>query len=158
MIETDEKSQEESSEEEWTYVGGPKIANEDSTDLMTSSIEIQCELPIDGKQDTDTQQQSSKLTLELNTPDLLRIDKNSRCKDIDRLVIQADQLFQKKAQQNMTKKKCSRTIKPVNIEDEGKIVIRAKMSRINEWLIQSNYDKDYSNQVWISFNEYIGLI
>lgn len=149
MIETDEKSQEESSEEEWTYVGTPKIANEDSTDIMTSSVEIQCELPIDGKKD-DTQYKppSPKAKLQSSTPDLLRVDQNTRCKDLERLVIQAEELVQKQAQQHMAKKKGSRNIKPLIFEDEGKTVNRAKMSRIKEWLNQSNDDKNDSNQVW----------
>ncbi|XP_013186143.2 klarsicht protein isoform X1 [Amyelois transitella] len=145
MIETDEKSQEESSEEEWTYVGGAKIANEDSTDLMTSSVEIQCELPIDNKDKPP----SPKPKLESSTPDLIKIDikckDTERCKDIERLVIQAEELVQKQAQQ-MSKKKGSRSFKPLMFEEEGKSVCRAKMSRIKEWLNQSSEGKDDSNQ------------
>lgn len=144
MIETDEKSQEESSEEEWTYVDGPKIGNEDSTDIMTSSVEIQCELPIDEKKDKPP---SPKPKLEFSTPDLIRVDQNSRCKDIERLVIQAEELVQKQAQQQMAKKKSSRTLKPLMFEDEGKSVSRAKMSRIKEWLNQSSEGKNETNQV-----------
>ncbi|XP_063832715.1 uncharacterized protein LOC135081862 [Ostrinia nubilalis] len=141
MIETDEKSQEESSEEdEWTYVGAPKIANEDSTDIMTSSVEIQCELPLDEKKDTA----SPKPKLESSTPDLLRVE-NTRCKDIERLVIQAEELVQKQAQQ-MAKKKGSRTFKPLMFEEEGKNINRNKMSRIKEWLNQSSDGKNDSNQ------------
>lgn len=147
MIETDEKSQEESSEEEWTYVGGPKIANEDSTDIMTSSVEIQCELPIDGKKDTQDKPPSPKPKLESSTPDLLRVDQNIRSRDIEKLVIQAEELVQKQAQQHMAKKKGSRNIKPLLFEDDGKTASRAKMSRIKEWLNQSNDDKNDSNQV-----------
>ncbi|CAK1545635.1 unnamed protein product [Leptosia nina] len=137
VIETDEKSQDESSEEEWTYVNGPKIANEDSTDIMTSSVEIQCELPIEKK---------IKPKLESSTPDLLKVDQNTRCnKDIERLVNQAEELVQKQAQQ-MAKKKGSRNFKPLMLEEEGKSVSRAKMSRIKEWLNQSTDGKDDSNQ------------
>ncbi|CAG4960249.1 unnamed protein product [Colias eurytheme] len=140
MIETDEKSQDESSEEEWTYVNGPKVANEDSTDIMTSSVEIQCELPVDEKKTA-----SPKPKLESSTPDLLRVDQNSRCKDIERLVIQAEELVQKQAQQ-MAKKKGSRSFKPLMLEEEGKSVSRAKMSRIKEWLNQSSDGKNDGNQ------------
>lgn len=143
VIET-EKSQDESSEEEWTYTNGPKIANEDSTDIMTSSVEIQCELPIE------------KTKAKLETPDLLRVDQNSRCnKDIERLVIQADELVQKQAQ--MAKKKGVRNIKPLLLEEEGKSVSRAKMSRIKEWLNQSTDGKEDSNQVWhyiVKYNKF----
>ncbi|XP_064292662.1 klarsicht protein isoform X2 [Plodia interpunctella] len=142
MIETEEKSQEESSEEEWTYVGGAKIVNEDSTDLMTSSVEIQCELPMD-----DTIKPQPKL--ESSTPDLIKIDikckDSERCKDIERLVIQAEELVQKQAQQ-MSKKKGSRSFKPLMFEEEGKNVSRAKMSRIKEWLNQSSDGKNDMNQ------------
>nr|XP_026497313.1 uncharacterized protein LOC113401567 isoform X2 [Vanessa tameamea] len=136
MIETDEKSQEESSEEEWTYVDGPKIGNEDSTDIMTSSVEIQCELPIDERKPP-----SPKPKLESSTPDLIRVDQNSRCKDIERLVIQAEELVQKQAQQQLAKKKNTRNLKPLTFEEEGKSVSRAKMSRIKEWLNQSSDGK-----------------
>ncbi|XP_049885984.1 klarsicht protein isoform X2 [Pectinophora gossypiella] len=146
VIETDEKSQEESSEEEWTYVGGGKIANEDSTDLMTSSVEIQCELPIDENKDKLDKPVSPKPKLESTTPDLIRVDQNSRCKDIERLVIQAEELVQKQAQQQMAKKKGSRNFKPLMFEEEGKNVSRAKMSRIKEWLNQSTDEKNDSNQ------------
>lgn len=149
MIETDEKSQEESSEEdEWTYVGAPKIANEDSTDIMTSSVEIQCELPLDEKKDKPP---SPKPKLESSTPDLLRVE-NTRCKDIERLVIQAEELVQKQAQQ-MAKKKGSRNFKPLMFEEEGKNANRNKMSRIKEWLNQSSDGKNDSNQVrkYVSF-------
>lgn len=146
MVETDEKSQEESSEEEWTYVGGPKIANEDSTDLMTSSVEIQCELPTDEKKE---QLPSPKPKLESATPDLIKVE--ARCKDIERLVIQAEELVQKQAQQQMAKKKGSRNLKPVMFDEEGKSVSRVKMSRIKEWLNQSTEEgeltKNDSNQV-----------
>ncbi|CAH2985795.1 unnamed protein product [Chilo suppressalis] len=143
MIETDEKSQEESSEEdEWTYVGGAKIANEDSTDIMTSSVEIQCELPIDDKKDKPP---SPKPKLESSTPDLLRVE-NTRCKDIERLVIQAEELVQKQAQHNLAKKKGTRTFKPLMFEEEGTKANRAKMSRIKEWLNQSTEEKNDSNQ------------
>lgn len=137
MIETDEKSQSESSEEEWTYVDGPKIANEDSTDLMTSSVEIQCELPLDNKI-------PSKPKLESSTPDLIRVDQTARCKDIERLVIEAEELVQK---QQLAKKKASRSLKSLIFEEEGKSVGRAKMSRIKEWLNQSSEGKNDSNQV-----------
>lgn len=147
MIETDEKSQEESSEEEWTYVGGPKIANEDSTDIMTLSVEIQCELPMDGEKDKRDQPPSPKPKLESSTPDLLRVDQNTRCRDIEKLVIQAEELVQKQAQQHMAKKKGSRNNKPLMFEEDGKTASRAKMSRIKEWLNQSNDDKNDSNQV-----------
>lgn len=147
MIETDEKSQEESSEEEWTYVGGPKIANEDSTDIMTSSVEIQYELPIDGKKNKQYKPQSPKPKLESCTPDLLRVDQNARSRDIEKLVTQAEELVQKQAQQHMAKKKSSRNIKPLMFEEDGKTASRAKMSRIKEWLNQSNDDKNDSNQV-----------
>lgn len=148
MIETDEKSQEESSEEEWTYVGGgPKIANEDSTDIMTSSVEIQCELHIDGTKDKQDKPLSPKPKLESSTPDLLRVDQNTRSRDIEKLVIQAEELVQKQAQQHMAKKKNSRNIKPLMFEEDGKTASRAKMSRIKEWLNQSNDDKNDSNQV-----------
>ncbi|XP_038207126.1 uncharacterized protein LOC119828893 isoform X2 [Zerene cesonia] len=140
VIEADEKSQDESSEEEWTYVNGAKIANEDSTDIMTSSVEIQCELPVDEKISA-----SPKPKLESSTPDLLRVDQNSRCKDIERLVIQAEELVQKQAQQ-MAKKKGSRNFKPLMLEEEGKSVSRAKMSRIKEWLNQSSDGKNDGNQ------------
>ena len=137
MIETDEKSQSESSEEEWTYVDGPKIGNEDSTDLMTSSVEIQCELPLD-------QKIPSKPKLESSTPDLIRVDQTTRCKDIERLVIEAEELVQK---QQLAKKKASRSLKSLIFEEEGKSVGRAKMSRIKEWLNQSSEGKNDSNQV-----------
>ncbi|XP_045779102.1 uncharacterized protein LOC123876796 isoform X1 [Maniola jurtina] len=143
MIETDEKSQEESSEEEWTYVNGPKIGNEDSTDIMTSSVEIQCELPVDDKKERPP---SPKPKLESSTPDLIRVDQNSRCKDIERLVIQAEELVQKQAQQQMAKKKGTRNLKPLTFEEEGKSVSRAKMSRIKEWLNQSSDGKNDNNQ------------
>ncbi|XP_045454523.1 uncharacterized protein LOC123663925 [Melitaea cinxia] len=149
MIETDEKSQEESSEEEWTYVDGPKIGNEDSTDIMTSSVEIQCELPIDEKKDKPP---SPKPKLESSTPDLIRVDQNSRCKDIERLVIQAEELVQKQAQQQMAKKKGSRSLKPLMFEEEGKSVSRAKMSRIKEWLNQSSEGKKETNQFTESYD------
>ncbi|CAG4955164.1 unnamed protein product [Parnassius apollo] len=148
MIETDEKSQ-ESSEEEWTYVGSPKIANEDSTDLMTSSVEIQCELPVDEKKEKSP---SPKPKLESNTPDLIKVD--ARCKDIERLVIQAEELVQKQAQQQM-KKKGSRSFKPLMFEEEGKSVSRVKMSRIKEWLNQSTEgerSKNDSNQCTESYD------
>lgn len=148
MIETDEKSQEESSEEEWTYVGGPKIANEDSTDIMTSSVEIQCELPIDDKK---TQK------LDASTPDLLKVE-NTRCRDLDRLVNQAEELVQKQAQQQMAKKKGSRNFKPLAFEEDGKNVSRNKMSRIKEWLNQSTDDKNDSNQVCFALIFQIGGI
>ncbi|CAH2054707.1 unnamed protein product, partial [Iphiclides podalirius] len=141
MVETDEKSQEESSEEEWTYVGGPKVANEDSTDLMTSSVEIQCELPLD-----ESKGEIPKPKLESPTPDLLKVE--ARCKDIERLVIQAEELVQKQAQQQM-KKKGSRSLKPLMFDEEGKSVSRVKMSRIKEWLNQSTEGeraKNDSNQ------------
>ncbi|XP_037302374.1 uncharacterized protein LOC115444450 isoform X2 [Manduca sexta] len=141
MIETDEKSQEESSEEEWTYVGGGKIANEDSTDLMTSSVEIQCELPLDDKK-PEEKPASPKPKLESSTPDLLRVE-NTRCKDIERLVNQAEELVQKQA---MAKKKGARNFKPLSFEEEGKSVNRNKMSRIKEWLNQSSDGKNESNQ------------
>lgn len=147
MIETDEKSQEESSEEEWTYIGSAKIANEDSTDIMTSSVEIQCELPIDEKKVKQDLTPFAKPKFESSTPDLLRVDQNARCKDIERLVIQAEELVQKHAQQQMAKMKGSRSFKPLMFEEEGKTVNRTKMSRIKEWLSQSNNDKDDSNQV-----------
>ena len=137
MIETDEKSQSESSEEEWTYVDGPKIGNEDSTDLMTSSVEIQCELPLD-------QKIPSKPKLESSTPDLIRVDQTTRGKDIERLVIEAEELVQK---QQLAKKKASRSLKSLIFEEEGKSVGRAKMSRIKEWLNQSSEGKNDSNQV-----------
>ncbi|CAG9793465.1 unnamed protein product [Diatraea saccharalis] len=147
MIETDEKSQEESSEEdEWTYVGGPKIANEDSTDIMTSSVEIQCELPID-----DKKAPSPKPKLESSTPDLLRVE-NTRCKDIERLVIQAEELVQKQAHQNLSKKKGTRSFKPLMFEEEGTKANRAKMSRIKEWLNQSTEDKNDNNQCTESYD------
>ncbi|KAJ8709083.1 hypothetical protein PYW07_008909 [Mythimna separata] len=136
MIET-EKSQEESSEEEWTYVGGAKIGNEDSTDIMTSSVEIQCELPVDEKKDKPP---SPKPKLESSTPDLLRVE---RCKDIERLVNQAEELVQKQA---MSKKKGPRSFKPLSFEEEGKNVSRNKMSRIKEWLNQSSEGKSDNNQ------------
>ncbi|XP_021207074.1 klarsicht protein isoform X1 [Bombyx mori] len=139
VIETDEKSQEESSEEEWTYVGGAKIANEDSTDLMTSSVEIQCELPVDNQKDTPA---SPKLKLESSTPDLLRVE-NTRCKDIERLVNQAEEMVHKKA---MAKKKGIRNFKPLSLETDGKNVSRNKMSRIKEWLNQSPDGKNENNQ------------
>ncbi|CAK1593744.1 unnamed protein product [Parnassius mnemosyne] len=148
MIETDEKSQ-ESSEEEWTYVGSPKIANEDSTDLMTSSVEIQYELPVDEKKEKPP---SPKPKLESNTPDLIKVD--ARCKDIERLVIQAEELVQKQAQQQM-KKKGSRSFKPLMFEEEGKSVSRVKMSRIKEWLNQSTEgerSKNDSNQCTESYD------
>lgn len=141
MIETDEKSQEESSEEEWTYVGSPKIGNEDSTDIMTSSIEIQCELPVDSKDKPP----SPKPKLESPTPDLIRLDQNSRCKDIERLVNQAEELVQKA--QHISKKKGSRNFKPLTLEEEGKTVNKNKMSRIKEWLNQSSDGKTDNNQV-----------
>lgn len=146
MIETDEKSQDESSEEEWTYVGGGNIANEDSTDLMTSSVEIQCEIPADEKKEKQEMPPSQKSKQDLPTPDLLR-DQNTRCKDIERLVIQAEELVQKQAQQQMAKKKGSRSFKPLMFEEEGKNVSRAKMSRIKEWLNQSTEEKSDCNQV-----------
>ncbi|XP_022113891.2 uncharacterized protein LOC110992394 [Pieris rapae] len=137
VIETDEKSQDESSEEEWTYTNGAKIANEDSTDIMTSSVEIQCELPVEDKK--------PKAKLVSSTPDLLRVDQNSRCnKDIERLVIQADELVQKQVQ--MAKKMGSRSFKPLLLDEEGKSVSRAKMSRIKEWLNQSPDGKDECHQ------------
>lgn len=139
MIET-EKSQEESSEEEWTYVGGPKIGNEDSTDVMTSSVEIQCELPIDNKKDEDKKSPSPKPKLESPTPDLLKVE-NARCKDIERLVNQAEELVQKQA---LTKKKGPR--KPIGFEEDSKNATRNKMSRIKEWLNQSTEDKNDNNQ------------
>ncbi|XP_026735577.1 uncharacterized protein LOC113499339 isoform X1 [Trichoplusia ni] len=138
MIET-EKSQEESSEEEWTYVDGGKIGNEDSTDIMTSSVEIQCELPLDGKKDKAP---SPKPKLESSTPDLLRVE-SSRCKDLERLVNQAEELVQK---QVLSKKKGSRAFKPLSFEEEGKNVSRNKMSRIKEWLNQSSEGKNDNNQ------------
>ncbi|XP_068619876.1 uncharacterized protein klar isoform X2 [Battus philenor] len=149
MIETDEKSQ-ESSEEEWTYVGTPKIANEDSTDVMTSSIEIQCELPSDGKKEKSP---ATKPKLESTTPDLIKVD--ARCKDIERLVIQAEELVQKQAQHQMGKKKNSRSFKPLMLEEEGKSVTRVKMSRIKEWLNQSTEgerSKNDSNQCTESYD------
>lgn len=146
MIETDEKSQEESSEEEWTYLEGTKVANEDSTDIMTSSVEIQCDLPLDIK-DEKLQSLSPKMKLESSTPDLLRTDQHIRCKNIERLVIQAEELVQKKAQQQLAKKKGLRSFKPLAFDEEGKTASRAKMSRIKEWLTQSNEDKDDRNQV-----------
>ncbi|XP_035453035.2 klarsicht protein isoform X3 [Spodoptera frugiperda] len=136
MIET-EKSQEESSEEEWTYVGGAKIGNEDSTDIMTSSVEIQCELPLDEKKDKPP---SPKPKLESSTPDLLRVE---RCKDIERLVNQAEELVQKQA---LSKKKGSRSFKPLSFDEDGKNVSRNKMSRIKEWLNQSSEGKSDNNQ------------
>ncbi|XP_041982740.1 uncharacterized protein LOC121735849 isoform X2 [Aricia agestis] len=138
----DDKSQEESSEEEWTYVDGPKIGNEDSTDIMTSSVEIQCELPIDKEKPP-----SPKPKLESSTPDLLRLD---RCKNIERLVIQAEELVQKQAQQQMAKKKGARNLKPLMFDEEGKS--RAKMSRIKEWLNQSTDNKNDSNQCAESYD------
>lgn len=132
MIDT-EKSQEESSEEEWTYVGNPKIGNEDSTDIMTSSVEIQCELPLE-----------IKPKLDASTPDLLKLEQ-TRCQDIVRLVNQAEVLVQKQAQQ--MKKKC-RSFKPLSFQDEGKSNSRNKMSRIKEWLNQSSEgNKSDNNQV-----------
>lgn len=139
MIET-EKSQEESSEEEWTYVDGGKIGNEDSTDIMTSSVEIQCELPLDEKKDKAP---SPKPKLESSTPDLLRVE-SSRYKDLERLVNQAEELVQK---QVLSKKKGSRAFKPLSFEEEGKNVSRNKMSRIKEWLNQSSEGKNDNNQV-----------
>ncbi|XP_013139433.1 PREDICTED: uncharacterized protein LOC106104041 [Papilio polytes] len=139
MVETDEKSQ-ESSEEEWTYVGNPKIANEDSTDLMTSSVEIQCELTLDEKKDKP----SPKPKLESSTPDLLKVE--ARCKDIERLVIQAEELVQKQAQHQMAKKKNSRNFKSSLIDEEGKAVSRGKMSRIKEWLNQSTEEERAKNE------------
>ncbi|CAG9567908.1 unnamed protein product [Danaus chrysippus] len=147
VVETDEKSQEESSEEEWTYVDGPKIANEDSTDLMTSSIEIQCDLPVDDKKD----KLPSPKKLESTTPDLIRVDQNSRCKDLERLVLQAEELVQKQAQQQMAKKKNTRNLKPLLFDEEGKSS-REKMSRIKEWLNQSPEDKNDSNQCTESYD------
>lgn len=136
MIETDEKSQEESSEEEWTYVGGQKICNEDSTDIMTSSVEIQCELPIDLKPKLDT-----------STPDLLKLEQ-TRCQDIVRLVNQAEELVQKQAQM----KKKNRSFKPLSFEEEGKREKGNKMSRIKEWLNQSSEgNKSDNNQVSFFF-------
>nr|XP_049693797.1 klarsicht protein isoform X4 [Helicoverpa armigera] len=142
MIET-EKSQEESSEEEWTYVGGAKIGNEDSTDLMTSSVEIQCELPLDEKKEKPP---SPKPKLESSTPDLLRVE---RSKDIVRLVNQAEELVQKQA---LSKKKGSRSFKPLSFEEEGKNVSRNKMSRIKEWLNQSSEGKSDNNQCTESYD------
>ncbi|XP_047034317.1 uncharacterized protein LOC124640558 isoform X3 [Helicoverpa zea] len=142
MIET-EKSQEESSEEEWTYVGGAKIGNEDSTDLMTSSVEIQCELPLDEKKEKPP---SPKPKLESSTPDLLRVE---RSKDIVRLVNQAEELVQKQA---LSKKKGSRSFKPLSFEEEGKNVSRNKMSRIKEWLNQSSEGKNDNNQCTESYD------
>ncbi|CAH0677651.1 unnamed protein product [Spodoptera exigua] len=137
MIET-EKSQEESSEEEWTYVGGAKIGNEDSTDIMTSSVEIQCELPLD--ENKKEKPPSPKPKLESSTPDLLRVE---RCKDIERLVNQAEELVQKQA---LSKKKGSRSFKPLPFDEDGKNVSRNKMSRIKEWLNQSSEGKSDNNQ------------
>lgn len=150
MIET-EKSQEESSEEEWTYVGGAKIGNEDSTDIMTSSVEIQCELPLDEKKDKPP---SPKPKLESSTPDLLRVE---RCKDIERLVNQAEELVQKQA---LSKKKGSRSFKPLSFDEDGKNVSRNKMSRIKEWLNQSSEGKSDNNQVGVfsTFHSYLVLI
>ncbi|XP_059051800.1 klarsicht protein [Achroia grisella] len=148
MIETDEKSQEESSEEEWTYVEGAKIANEDSTDVMTSSVEIQCELPYDEKKEC---QPSPKPKMESSTPDLLKVDQ-ARCKNIERLVIQAEELVQKQAQQNMAKKKGSRSFKPLMFEEDGKNVNRTKMSRIKEWLNQSSDGKNNNHQFTESYD------
>ncbi|GBP16210.1 hypothetical protein EVAR_9920_1 [Eumeta japonica] len=154
MIE-DEKSQEESSEEEWTYVGGAKIANEDSTDLMTSSVEIQCDLSIieKGNKSEETTEKtnepikSAEAKLESSTPDLLRVEQNNRSKDIERLVLQAEELVQQQVQQHMSKKsKGSRSFKPLMFEEEGKSVNRSKMSRIKEWLNQSPDGKNDGNQ------------
>ncbi|XP_075984724.1 klarsicht isoform X2 [Anticarsia gemmatalis] len=141
MIET-EKSQEESSEEEWTYVGGAKIGNEDSTDIMTSSVEIQCELPIDEKKDEEKKPPSPKPKFESSTPDLLKVE-STRCKDIERLVNQAEELVQKQA---LAKKKGPRNFKPLAFEDDSKNASRNKMSRIKEWLNQSTEDKNDTNQ------------
>lgn len=137
MIETDEKSQEESSEEEWTYVGG-KAANEDGTEIP--SLEIQCELPLNTNK---SKKQSNQSTLGSSTPDLLRVE-NTRCKDIERLVNQAEELVQKKAHQHLAKQKSkiTRAFKPLVFEEEGKIVTRNKMSRIKEWLNQSSETKE----------------
>ncbi|VVC95081.1 unnamed protein product, partial [Leptidea sinapis] len=139
VIETDDKSQDESSEEEWTYHNGPKIANEDSTDLMTSSVEIQCDLPVDKENLTKTK-------LESSTPDLLRVDQNSRCKNIERLVNQAEELVQKQAQQHLALKKGLRTFKPLILQEDDKSVGKTKMSRIKEWLNQSSDGKNDNNQ------------
>lgn len=141
MIETDEKSQEESSEEEWTY-SNQKIGNEDSTDIMTSSVEIQCELPLDDKKETPPK-------TNLPTPDLLRVENSTRCKDIERLVIGAEELVQKKAQQQMAKRKGARNFIPLAFEEDGKNVSRGKMSRIKEWLNQSSEGNNDSNQVGV---------
>lgn len=140
-IET-EKSQEESSEEEWTYVDGAKIGNEDSTDIMTSSVEIQCELPIDDKKYEEIKAPSPKPKLESSTPDLLKVE-STRNKDIDRLVNQAEELVQKQA---LAKKKGPRSFKPLAFEEDNKNASRNKMSRIKEWLNQSTEDKNDTNQ------------
>lgn len=111
---------------------------------MTSSIEIQCELPIDDTKDKE-KTESPKPKLESSTPDLLRVDQNAMCKDIERLVNQAEELVHKHA---MSKKKgSSRNFKPLSFEEEGKNTSRNKMSRIKEWLNQSSDDKNDSNQV-----------
>lgn len=143
MIETDEKSQEESSEEEWTYVG-VKIGNEDSTDIMTSSVEIQCDLPLENHKEKSL---SPKPKLE--TPDLLRVDTTSRCKDLERLVLQAEVFVQKQAQQHIVIKKKGRSIKPLLFDEDGKAANRAKMSRINEWLNQSSEGKNPNQVIFI---------
>lgn len=161
MIETDEKSQEESSEEEWTYVGG-KVTNEESTDVMTSSVEIQCELPLDDKFKVDEKLENNSPTKESkltsSTPDLLRVE-NTRCKNLDQLVIQAEVLAQKKHQQELVKQisKGSRNFTPLVFEEEGKSVSRAKMSRIKEWLNQSSDGKSNNNQVGSIFLKNIVL-
>lgn len=142
MIET-EKSQEESSEEEWTYVEGAKIDNEDSTDIMTSSVEIQCQLPLDDKKDEEKKPPSPKPKLESSTPDLLKVE-NTRNKDIERLVNQAEELVHKQA---MAKKKSARNFKPLGFEEDSKNANRNKMSRIKEWLNQSTEGKNDTNQV-----------
>lgn len=152
-IET-EKSQEESSEEEWTYVN-TKIDNEDATDIMTSSVEIQCELPLDDKMNEVKNSPKKENLLGSQTPDLIRVE-NTRCKDIERLVIQAEELAQKQAQQQLAKQmsKGSRNLIPLMFEEEGNSVNRVKISRIKEWLNQSSDGKIDDSQVYyyIFFN------
>lgn len=110
--------------------------NEDSTDIMTSSVEIQCELPLE----------KIKPKLDASTPDLLKLEQ-TRCQDIVRLVNQAEELVQKQAQQQMKKNK-NRSFNPLSFEEEGKNASRNKMCRIKEWLNQSSEgNKSDNNQV-----------
>lgn len=156
---TDEKSQEETSEDEWTYTVCEKdnISGENN-DIMTSSLD-----QIEEIKDMEVKVNSSK-RLDFDYDTEVRYDqakfneiKTAAPESIQRLVNQADEMVQKKAQEMSNnplgssksiqkKSKLVRNFKPLNLNDTSKTGFQNqnKMSRIKEWLQQNTPDDQSS--------------